>query len=290
MTDNQPVSSLLRRRPVGLAAILGGATLATWAVTVARMRGMDAGPGTDLGALGWFLGVWVTMMAAMMLPSVAPMALLFARLSGERRRRGRSFVPTWVFLCGYLAAWTGYGLVAYGLFRLIRSADLHALGWNAQGPLIAGGAIAAAGIYQLTPLKRVCLRHCRSPLHYVLGGWREGHRGALRMGLEHGAYCVGCCWGLMLILFALGAMSLTWMLIVAGLIFAEKVLPFGHRLTPYFAVAFVAAGIWVAAAPGSVPGLKQPNSEPMQMARMGASATTSGQGQSIIDHAQAVLR
>lgn len=262
MTEDRPPSSQLRSRPVGLAALLGGATLATWAVTVARMDGMDAGPGTDLGALGWFLGVWITMMAAMMLPSVAPMALLFSRVSGERRRRGRSFVPTWVFLCGYLAAWTGYGLLAYGLFRLIRAADLHALSWHAQGPLVAGGAIVAAGIYQLTPAKRVCLRHCRSPLHYVLGGWREGHRGALRMGLEHGAYCVGCCWGLMLILFSLGAMSITWMLVIAGLIFAEKVLPFGHRLTPYFAVAFLAAGIWVAAAPGSIPGLTRPNFGP----------------------------
>jgi predicted metal-binding membrane protein len=279
MIEYQPRPSLLRRGPVGLAALLGGATLAIWAVTVARMCGMDGGPGTDLGALGWFLGVWVTMMAAMMLPSVAPMALLFARVSGERRRRGRSFVPTWVFLCGYLSAWTGYGLVAYGLFRLISAADIHALAWHEQGPLVAGGAIGAAGIYQLTPLKRACLRHCRSPLHFILGGWREGHRGALLMGLEHGAYCVGCCWGLMLILFALGVMSITWMLVVAGLIFAEKVLPFGERLTPYFAVACVAAGIWVAAAPGSVPGLKQHNSGPRtQMAGAGVSATNLSQG------------
>lgn len=263
---------------VGLATL--GVALVCWAVTVERMRGMDMGPGTALGSFPFFLGMWVTMMAAMMLPSVAPMALLFARVSGERRRRGRSFVPTWVFLCGYLAAWTAYGLLAYGVFRLIRAADLHLLAWHAQGPLVAGGAIAAAGIYQLTPLKRVCLRHCRSPMHYVLGGWREGHRGALRMGLEHGAYCVGCCWGLMLILFALGVMSITWMLIVAGLIFAEKVLPFGHRLTPYLAVSFVAAGIWVAAAPGTVPGLKQPTSGPMQMIR--TPATTSGHGHS--DH------
>ena len=245
-----------------MAALLVGATLAAWVVTVGRMRGMDAGPGTDLGALGWFLGVWVTMMAAMMLPSVAPMALLFSRVSGERRRRGRSFVPTWVFLCGYLAAWTGYGLAAYGLFRLIRVADLHALGWHAQGARVAGGAIATAGLYQLTPLKRIGLRHCRSPLHYVLGSWRDGRLGAVRMGLEHGAYCVGCCWGLMLILFALGVMSLAWMILVAGLIFAEKVLPFGHRLTPLLAVAFVALGIWVAVAPGSLPGLKQPGSGP----------------------------
>ena len=95
-------------------------------------------------------------------------------------------------------------------------------------------------------------------MHYVLGGWREGRLGALRMGLEHGGYCVGCCWGLMLILFALGVMSITWMLVIAVVIFAEKVIPFGDRLTPVFALAFIVGGIWVAAAPGSVPGLTRP--------------------------------
>ncbi len=165
-----------------------------------------------------------------------------------------------MFVSGYLAAWTAYGLVAYGIFRAIQSAHIHALSWDAQGPLVAGGAIVAAGIYQLTPLKRVCLRHCRSPMHYVFGGWRPGWRGALRMGLEHGALCIGCCWGLMLILFALGVMSVVWMLVVAGMVFAEKVLPFGERLSRVFAVVFVAAGIWVAAAPASVPGLTQPGS------------------------------
>lgn len=257
-------------RPVTVAAVLAGASIATWIVTVYRMQGMDAGPGTDLGAFGWFVGVWVTMMAAMMLPSVAPMALIFARVSGERRRRGQTFVPTWVFLSGYLGAWTAYGLAAYGVFMAVRAADLPAFAWNAQGPLIAGGAIVAAGVYQLTPLKRVCLRHCRSPLHYVLGGWRSGTVGALRMGIEHGAYCVGCCWGLMLILFAIGVMSIVWMLVVAGLIFAEKVLPFGHRLTPVFAAAFIGLGIWIAAAPASFPGLHQP--APAPSTPMGAAA------------------
>jgi predicted metal-binding membrane protein len=200
------------------------------------------------------------MMAAMMLPSVAPMALLFARVSAERRRRGGAVVPLWIFLAGYLASWTVYGLVAYGIFRLLRDAHLHALSWHAQGPLIAGGAIVAAGIYQLSPLKRVCLRHCRSPLHYVLGGWRPGRLGALRMGVEHGGFCVGCCWGLMLILFALGVMSIVWMLVAAIVIFAEKIVPHGQRLASVFAVLFVAVGIWVAAAPGTVPGLTQPGS------------------------------
>ena len=257
------------RRPSAnvLAATLVGAALATWIVTAIRMRGMDAGPGTGLGGLGWYLGVWVTMMAAMMLPSAAPMVLLFDRVSAERRRRGQSFVPTWLFLLSYLAVWTGYGLVAYAVYRLAHDAAPGLLAWDRGGRYVAGGALVLAGLYELTPVKSVCLRHCRSPLHFVLGGWREGTLGALRMGAEHGAYCVGCCWGLMLVLFALGVMSLLWMVVVAALIFAQKVLPGGARLTRVFSVAFVAIGIWVAAAPASVPGLTLPNSGAADRAR-----------------------
>jgi predicted metal-binding membrane protein len=228
---------------------------------------MDAGPGTDLGGLGWFIGVWVTMMAAMMLPSVTPMVLMFSRVSADRRRRGRAFVPTWVFLSGYFAAWTAYGLLAYGLYRLVGAIDFDFLAWDAQGSWVAGGAIAAAGLYELTPLKEVCLRHCRTPLHFVFHGWREGRRGALRMGAEHGAYCVGCCGALMVVLFALGVMSVFWMAVVAAVIFAEKVTPFGARLTRPLAVAFVAFGFWVAVSPSSVPGLTDPDESapPMPM-------------------------
>ncbi len=240
------------------AAILLGAALATWIVTVQRMRGMDAGPGTDLGGLGWYLGVWVTMMAAMMLPSVAPMVLLFDRISAERARRSKPYVPTWVFAASYLAVWTVYGLAAYAVYRGVRALDLEFLDWNRDGPYVAGSLIALAGLYELTPLKNVCLRHCRSPMHFLLGGWRDGVRGAIRMGVEHGAYCVGCCLGLVLVLFALGVMSILWMAVVAALIFAQKVLPRGDVLSRVFAVAFVAVGIWIASAPGSVPGLTQP--------------------------------
>src|SRR5207244_11586316 len=132
-------------------------------------------------------------------------------------------------------------------------------------PYVVGAAVAAAGVYELTALKTVWLRHCRSPLHYVFGGWREGRAGALRMGAGHGAYCVGCCWGLMLVLFALGVMSLFWMVLVAALIFVQKILPVGMRISRVFAVGFVALGIWVAASPASVPNLTQP--QQMQMGR-----------------------
>jgi predicted metal-binding membrane protein len=246
--------------------VLAGA-LAAWVVTVERMRGMDAGPGSDLGGLGWYLGIWMTMMAAMMLPSALPMVLLFSRVSAERARRGQSFVPTWVFVAGYLAVWLVYGLGAYGLARGIRAAGAGFLGWDQSGPYVVGGAVAAAGLYELTPLKTMCLRHCRSPLHFVATGWREGTAGALRMGAEHGAYCVGCCFGLMVVLFALGVMSLFWMALIAGVIVFQKLVPHADRLVPVVAAGLVALGIWVAAAPSTVPGLTQPTRTMPMMSR-----------------------
>jgi predicted metal-binding membrane protein len=251
-----------------VAVVLLAGALVAWIVTIERMQGMDAGPGTQLGGFGWYLGIWVTMMAAMMLPSVAPMVLVFSRISRERSRRGSTYAPTWVFVAGYLLAWVCYGAAAYGVYRVLAALAPDFLAWDSGGPWVAGGAIAAAGIYQLTPLKRVCLRHCRTPLHFVMDGWKEGWGGALRMGIVHGAYCVGCCWGLMLILFALGVMSLFWMAALAAIIFAEKVSPFGARLSQAFAVAFVLFGIWVAVAPGSVPGLTEPNEKAPGMMQM----------------------
>jgi len=253
--------SPLRLNPVSIAVVILVVALVSWLITFDRMRGMDAGPGTDLGGLGWFLGIWVTMMAAMMLPSVAPMVLAFARVTEQRASKEQAaFVPTWVFVAGYLAAWTAYGLGAYGVFRLVDAIDGGVLDWDRAGPYVAGGAIIAAGLYQLTPIKDVCLRHCRTPLHFLFHGWHEGRFGALRMGAEHGLYCVGCCWGLMVVLFSLGVMSLFWMAAIAGVIFAEKVFPYGMRLTKVLAVAFVVLGIWIAASPDSVPGLTDPSS------------------------------
>ncbi len=251
-----------------VAVVLLAGALAAWIVAIDRMQGMDAGPGTQLGGFGWYLGIWVTMMAAMMLPSVAPMVLVFSRISRERSRRGRTYAPTWVFVAGYLLAWVGYGAAAYAVYRVLTAVAPDFLAWDSGGSWVAGGAIAAAGVYQLTPLKRVCLRHCRTPLHFVLHGWKEGWDGALRMGIVHGAYCVGCCWGLMLILFAVGVMSLVWMAAVAAIIFVEKVTPFGARLSQAFAVAFVLFGIWVAVAPGSVPGLTEPDGKAPGMMQM----------------------
>jgi predicted metal-binding membrane protein len=245
----------LRTRSTIVASLLGVALVA-WIVTVQRMRGMDAGPGTDLGTLGWYLGIWVTMMAAMMLPSAAPAVLMFARA------RERS--QTWAFVVGYLLAWAGCGLAAYAVYRGIRAEAPSFLAWDQHGPWVAGGALAVAGLYQLTPLKSACLRHCRSPLHFLLRG-RPGSLGALWMGIEHGSICIGCCIGLMLALFALGVMSLFWMAVVAVAILIEKALPGGEAFARLLAIVLVALGIWVAASPGSVPGLTQPSNAPMGM-------------------------
>jgi predicted metal-binding membrane protein len=217
---------------------------------------MDNGPGTDLGSFGSFLGLWVTMTAAMMLPSAAPTVVLFSSL-----RRG---AETTLFVAGYLLAWTGYGLTAYAVYRGVQASAPSFLAWDDGGPWVAGGALAAAGIYQLTPLKRACLRHCRSPLHFLLRG-RPGRFGAVRIGIEHGGFCVGCCAGLMLALFALGVMSLFWMAVVATAILVEKVIPGGQAFARVLAVGFVALGILVTTSPASVPGLKQPAQ--MQMHR-----------------------
>src|SRR5437764_1303008 len=247
-----------RARSLSLATAVLGAAFVAWLVTVQRMEGMNGGPGTDFGALGGYVGVWVTMMAAMMLPAVLPVVLLYARVSSERTRRGVAAVGTPVFLAGYLAVWTAFGILAYAVARLIVGEHFDFLQWDRGGRYVAAGAIGLAALYQLTPLKRVCLRHCRSPLSLVLGHWREGRLGAVRMGVEHGGWCVGCCWGLMLALFAVGVMSVAWMVIIAAAIFVEKVLPRGERLTWPLGVALLALAVWVAVSPGSVPWLVQP--------------------------------
>jgi predicted metal-binding membrane protein len=233
---------LMARSRSTIVLVAGAA--AAWAVTVERMRGMDAGPGTNLGGLGWYLGIWVTMTAAMMLPSAAPAARHVAQLAHG--------APTILFTTGYLAVWTGYGLLAYGVFRLVTSFDIGWLAWGRGGPYAAGGVIIAAGLYELTPLKRVSLRRCRT----------APHGNAFQSGLAHGFACVGCSGALMAVLFVLGAMSLFWMAVVAVVIFAEKVLPRGPRLTRVFAVALVVLGIWVAMSPASVPGLTEPGGSP----------------------------
>ena len=239
----------------GLVVVLFALAGAAWWWTVGRMRGMDNGPWTGLGAFGWFLSVWIVMMAAMMFPSVAPTIALYSRMSRNSR-----LLPA-VFTGGYLVTWAGAGVIAF----MIGVAGSHAAGgvlsWGHAGRPIAGAMLILAAVYELTPLKNVCLSRCRSPLGTLLGSWRDGWSGALRMGARNGAWCVGCCWALMASLFALGVMSVTWMAIVAGLIAIEKILPWRRAATSATALVLLALGVLVLAAPDALPGLTVPGQD-----------------------------
>jgi predicted metal-binding membrane protein len=235
---------------VGLLFVLAGFA---WWSTADRMANMDAGPGTGLGTLGWFLGIWVVMMAAMMFPSVAPTVALYSRM-----KRGRDAVAPLLFTAGYLATWSAAGVVAYAVFRLGRDLLGDQLMWHEGGRWLAGGILLVAAVYELTPLKDLCLSKCRSPLGYLIGSWRDGRVGALRMGAGHGGWCLGCCWALMAALFALGVMSLAWTAIVAGIIAIEKTLPYKRAATWGAAALLVLLAIGVLAFPESVPGLTVP--------------------------------
>jgi predicted metal-binding membrane protein len=253
-----------RPRPVeaGLVASLLVVAAGAWAVTGDRMGGMDAGPGTELGGLGWFAVVWVTMMAAMMLPSIAPMVLAQARV-----RIG----ATPAFVAGYLLTWAAVGLLGWALIEAVRSLDLRVLSWDEAGPYVAGGTILAAAIYQLSPLKRSSLRRCRNPRAFVAEHWRPGRMGALRIGIEHGRVCVGSSWALMATLFALGVMSISWMVLVAALIATEKLLPWKEVASGGIVVLLAVLAAAVAFAPEDVPGLTIPGSPAAMeaMERMG---------------------
>ena len=243
------------RTRLGLIALLLAFAAVAWWSTADRMQGMDDGPGTELGALGWFLGVWVVMMAAMMFPSVWPTVVLYAHTA---RRRSRA-APL-VFAAGYLATWTAAGLIAYGVFDLGRTMLGDELAWDNAGRWLAGSTLVVAAAYELTPLKDVCLAKCRSPLGFLIGAWRDGRWGGFNMGARHGAWCVGCCWALMASLFALGVMSLAWMAFVAALIALEKTLPWRRVVTYVTAALLLVLGIVLLAAPGEVPGLTLPGS------------------------------
>jgi predicted metal-binding membrane protein len=244
------------RARLGIVALLLVLAVLAWWSTADRMANMDAGPGTDLGTLGWFIGIWVVMMAAMMFPSVAPTVALYSRM-----RRDRDALAPLIFTGGYLLVWGGAGVVAYGVYRLGRTLLGDQLAWDAGGQWVAGGILLVAAVYELTPLKDVCLSKCRSPLGYLMGSWRNGRAGALRMGAGHGAWCLGCCWALMAALFALGVMSLAWMAIIAGVIALEKTLPY-RRIATYGTAAFLLLlAIGVLASPAKVPGLTVPSSD-----------------------------
>jgi predicted metal-binding membrane protein len=234
-------------------ALVALAVLA-WVVTIDQARGMGVGLGTMGLALAPFLGLWVVMMGAMMFPSVAPVAILWTKVI---RGRSDGWRRTWrlsTFVAGYLIAWGAFGLLAYvaliGTEHLVQRAPGSA-SW------IGAAVFLTAGVYQLTPLKQACLRHCRSPmmslLHY---GSFHGPAKDLRVGTHHGLYCVGCCWGLMLVLVAVGIMNITVMAALAAIILVEKLWTRGAGLSKAIGVGFLVMAALVPFTPWLLPGLR----------------------------------
>ena len=222
---------------------------------------MDGGAWTDLGTFAWFVGVWVVMMAAMMFPSVAPTVALYSKLT-----RSRSLTAPLVFTSGYLLVWTAVGVVAFALAVAGGRLAGDVLAWDRGGRWVAGVTLLVAAVYELTPLKDVCLGKCRTPLGFLLGSWRDGLSGSLQMGARHGAWCVGCCWALMASLFALGVMSIVWMAVVAGLIAFEKLIPSRRVATYGTAGVLFVLGVLLLVAPDVIPAFTIPGTGSMSPA------------------------
>lgn len=255
--------SALRLSVVVILFSLIALAAAAWISSARQARGGDMTPGIGrlFGAaqmepmggdmtsssvampLPLFLSMWVTMMVAMMFPAVAPMVVAHWRLT---YRRGGSPLAVVLFASGYLLTWAVIGVLAFALYRALLSFAPTLTARSAS--LLAGGILVLAGAYQFTPLKSVCLKHCRSPLDF-LSHWKPGLAGAARMGVEHGLYCVGCCWGLMLVLFAVGLANLAWMGILATIIFVEKVAPFGWAMRKGVGAGLAMLGAVIVAVP-----------------------------------------
>jgi predicted metal-binding membrane protein len=191
--------------------------------------------------------MWWVMMTGMMLPSALPMVEMFARINRNKREKGKPYVPAMVFAAGYLLAWGIYSLAATGAEWTLESLALMSPMGAVNSPAFGGMVFIAAGIYQFTPLKQACLRHCRSPLSFILNSWRDGSTGALQMGASHGFYCLGCCWILMLLLFAVGVMNLLWVAIIAVLVLLEKLLPAGVGVARLSGAVMCAWGVFLIA-------------------------------------------
>lgn len=189
--------------------------------------------------------MWAIMMVAMMLPSAAPMIWLFAKLNHAHRSQQKFYVATWIFVAGYLVVWTLFSLFATLAQWALHETAMISPMMVATSPLLGGAVLIAAGIYQWTPLKLACLAHCRSPLSFLMTGWRDGAWGAFNMGLRHGAYCTGCCWLLMALLFVVGVMNLWWIAALSFFVLAEKTVPGGIWVSRISGLLLLAWGAWL---------------------------------------------
>lgn len=258
-TDTTALEAVLRRDRIIVVAGLVVVIALAWAwILLGAGTGMNA---TDMlpglgksgmpgmmvpaawtpGYAGLMFVMWWVMMAAMMLPSAAPVLLLFARANRNKKAVGHLFIPTGIFAAGYLAAWGGFSALATGLQWALGQFGLLSPMMATTNYWLGGAILVAAGMWQLTPIKRICLRHCYSPLGFLMGNWRPGRLGGFRMGLTHGSYCLGCCWFLMGLLFFGGVMNLYWIAGLAAFVLFEKTIPMGSWIGR---VAGVAIAVW----------------------------------------------
>jgi predicted metal-binding membrane protein len=253
------LETVLRRdQAVVIAALLAVIALSwTWiafgvgtgmsAIAMTRMpRDMVMSPATwTAGYAALMLAMWWVMMVAMMLPGASPMLLIFARISRREQAGGRPYVPTGIFAAGYLCAWAGFSAAAVVVQWGLERAGLLSAMMVTTSRWLGAGILIAAGLWQLTPIKHACLRQCRSPVAYLSAHWRDGRSGAFFMGLGHGAYCLGCCWFLMALLFVGGVMNLYWIAGIAAYVLLEKLLPMGHWLGYATGVTLTGAGLYL---------------------------------------------
>ncbi len=250
MASATNLEAFLKRDRWFVLAGLAGVTALAWAYLVVMAGDMDAMamPAVEAWSVEdlWLMVVmWAVMMVGMMLPSATPMILLYATVSRRQRGRGHVFAPTGLFVAGYVVAWTGFSLAATVLQWAFEQAALLSPIMVATSPYLGGALLMAAGFYQWTPLKHACLENCRAPAEFLSRSWRSGTGGAMVMGIHHGAYCVGCCWVLMGLLFVAGVMNLLWVAAIAAVVLIEKIAPGGHRFARIAGALFVVAGAYL---------------------------------------------
>lgn len=253
MTSTTP--PLLRRQRYLILGVLLALAALAWGVLIWQSPMMSSqAMGLTMGlSAGLFIAIWAVMMVAMMFPASAPMILMFGTVYAGKRAQKQPYVPTWIFVSGYLLVWILPGVVIYFLAVQVENLTGQSMWLMQNGTRISGAILVLAGVYQLSPLKNACLSKCRTPLQFLLTSWRDGYGGAFRMGVEHGAFCLGCCWLLFVILIPLGLMNLPVMALVTALIFAEKALPVGRQISLIAGVGLIAYGALVIVVPAALP-------------------------------------
>lgn len=243
-----------RKLILGLLLILAAASWALLIWQSATMNSQAMGMGLTMGMSAvLFIAIWVVMMIAMMFPTAAPMILMFTAVYAGKRQKSQAFVPTWVFVSAYLFTWMLFGVVAYPLALGAERLAGQSTWLMTNAPRIGGALLVVAGLYQLSPLKHICLAKCRTPFQFILSSWRDGYGGAFRMGFVHGAYCLGCCWFLFVILFPLGIMNIGVMALLTALIFAEKSVPLGRQISQITGIVLIFYGVLVILVPAALP-------------------------------------